>query len=159
MGIAMFYQLTRSTPEATLATILPRALQAGWRVMLRGTDMATLKRLDAQLWQGPEDGFLPHGLQDGVHDADQPILLGTGTIDNAAQGLVLLESAETDPAEAMALERVWVLFDGADPATLAHARGLWTRLTTAGMAAQYWSEDGGRWEKKAEKAATAPSAP
>ncbi len=156
MGIAMFYQLTRSTPEATLATILPRALAAGWRVMLRGTDMAMLKRLDAQLWQGQDDGFLPHGLQGSGHDADQPILLGTGPIGNAAQGLVLVGSANTDPAEAMALERVWVLFDGADPATLAHARAMWTRLTNAGMAAQYWSEDAGRWEKKADKAASTP---
>lgn len=153
MGIAMFYHLTRSTPEATLFTILPRALAAGWRVMLRGTDMAALKRLDAQLWQGVDDGFLPHGLQGGAHDADQPILLGTGAIGNAAQGLVLLDAAETDPAEAMALERVWVLFDGADPTTLAHARGLWTRLTNAGIAAQYWSEENGKWQKKAEKPA------
>ncbi|EKD59541.1 MAG: hypothetical protein ACD_54C01284G0003, partial [uncultured bacterium] len=29
----------------------------------------------------------------------------------------------------------------------------WTGLTGAGLAAQYWSEDGGRWEKKTEKAA------
>ena len=157
MGIAMFYQLSRSAPEATLATILPRAMQAGWRVMLRGTDQAALNRLDAQLWQGPDDGFLPHGLQGGPDDADQPILLGTGGIGNAAQALVLLDQAETTPLEALALERVWVLFDGADPATLAHARGLWTRLTGAGMAAQYWSEDGGKWEKKAEKAATPPA--
>jgi DNA polymerase III subunit chi len=155
MGIAMFYQLTRSTPEATLATILPRALSAGWRVMLRGTEQAALNRLDAQLWLGPEDEFLPHGLQDGPHDADQPILLGKGAIGNAAQGLVLIDSADTDPAEAMALERVWVLFDGADADALAKARALWTRLTNAGMAAQYWSEEGGRWEKKAEK----PAAP
>jgi DNA polymerase-3 subunit chi len=158
MGIAMFYHLTRSTPEDTLATILPRALAAGWRVMLRGTDQAALNRLDAQLWLDPEDSFLPHGVQGGPHDADQPILLGTGAIGNSAQGLVLLDGAATDPAEAMALERVWVLFDGADPAALASARGLWTRLTAAGLAAQYWSEDGGRWEKKSEKAASVQTA-
>ena len=154
MGIAMFYHLTRSTAEATLATILPKAMAAGWRVMVRGTDVAALKRLDAQLWLGPEDGFLPHGLQGGAHDADQPILLGLDAIGNAAQGLVLIDSAETDPAEAAPLERVWVLFDGADEAALTKARGLWTRLTGAGLAAQYWSEDSGRWEKKLEKAAT-----
>ena len=153
MGIAMFYQLSRSSPEATLATILPRAMAAGWRVMLRGTEQEALNRLDAQLWLVPDDGFLPHGLQGGAHDADQPILLGLGAIGNAAQGLVLIDSAETDPAEALSLERVWVLFDGADDTALAHARGLWKRLTGAGMAAQYWSEDGGRWEKKADSAA------
>ena len=151
MGTAMFYHLTRSTPEQTLAMILPRALAQGWRVMLRGTDVAGLNRLDAQLWHGPDDGFLPHGLAGGDHDADQPILLGTGAIGNAAQGLVLVDGADTVPDEALGLERVWAVFDGADEAAVAKARGLWTRLTGAGMSAQYWSEEGGKWEKKAEK--------
>lgn len=149
----MFYQLTRSSAEETLAIILPRALAAGWRVMLRGTDMAALKRLDARLWHGPEDGFLPHGLAGGAHDAAQPILLGTGAIANAAEGLVLLDNAQTTPAEAAPLQRVWVLFDGSNAADLAGARTLWTQLTTAGLAAQYWAEDTGRWEKKSEKPA------
>ena len=153
MAIAMFYHLTRSTPQSTMATILPRAMAAGWRVMLRGTDPAALERLDLALWTDDDASFLPHGLAGGPHDADQPILLGLGAIGNAAQGLVLIDSAETDPAEALSLERVWVLFDGADDTALAHARGLWKRLTGAGMAAQYWSEDGGRWEKKADSAA------
>ncbi|MCW8843703.1 MAG: DNA polymerase III subunit chi, partial [Rhodobacteraceae bacterium] len=33
-------------------------------------------------------------------------------------------------------------------------RGQWKSLTDAGCAAQYWSEESGRWEKKAEKAAS-----
>ncbi len=151
MGTAMFYHLTRSTPAQTLSIILPKALTAGWRVMLRGTDAAALARLDAQLWQGADDSFLPHGLAGGDHDADQPILLGTGAIANAAQGLVLVDGADTAPDEALGLERVWAIFDGADDAAVAKARGLWTRLTTAGMPAQYWSEESGKWEKKAEK--------
>ena len=151
MGTAMFYHLTRSTPAQTLAMILPRALAQGWRVMLRGTDAAALDRLDVQLWHGPEDSFLPHGLAGGAHDTDQPILLGTGPIGNAAHGLVLIDGADTTPDEALGLERVWALFDGADTVAVAQARGLWTKLTTTGMAAQYWSEDGGKWEKKAEK--------
>lgn len=153
MGVVMFYHLTRSTPQATMATILPRALVQGWRVMLRGTDPATLTQLDFALWLEPADGFLPHGLQGGAHDADQPILLGTGAIGNSANTMMLIDNASTTPAEAQALERVWVLFDGADEDALAQARTLWTQLTGAGLAAQYWSEDSGRWEKKTEKAA------
>ena len=151
MGTAMFYHLTRSTPAQTLATILPRAVAAGWRVMLRGTDAAALEKLDAQLWQGPADSFLPHGMAGGPHDGDQPVLLGTGGIGNGARGLVLVDGADTSPDEALALERVWAIFDGSDDAAVAQARGLWTKLTNAGMAAQYWSEDAGKWEKKAEK--------
>lgn len=149
----MFYHLTQSTPQATMATILPRALSAGWQVMLRGTDQTALDALDTALWLHPDDGFLPHGLAGGPHDADQPILLGTGLIGNAAQGLMLVDGAVTTPEEAAGLERVWVLFDGADEAALAGARRLWTALTGAGLAAQYWSEEAGRWEKKTEKAA------
>ena len=151
MGTAMFYHLTRSTPAQTLAMILPRAMAQGWRVMVRGTNPAALDRLDAQLWQGPDDGFLPHGMAGGGFDADQPILLGTGAIGNAAQALVLLDGADTAPDEALELERVWALFDGADDAAVAQSRGLWTTLTAAGMPAQYWSEESGKWEKKAEK--------
>ncbi len=152
MAIAVFYHLTGSSVAQTAAVILPRALSAGWRVMVRGRDAAELEALDTGLWQG-EDTFLPHGLAGGAQDADQPILLGTGVIANAAQALMLVDGAETTPAEAAALERVWVLFDAYDETALQRARGLWTQLTGAGMAAQYWSEETGRWEKKTEKAA------
>lgn len=149
----MFYHLTRSTPQETMALLLPRAMSAGWKVMLRGTDDAALTALDTALWLDPDDSFLPHGLAGGPHDANQPILLGQGAIGNAAEALMLIDGATTTPAEAAALQRVWVLFDGADEAALNRARGLWTTLTSAGLAAQYWSEQSGRWEKKTEKAA------
>lgn len=151
----MFYHLTRSTPSETAATLLPRAMSAGWKVMVRGTDAAALAALDLALWTQSDDSFLPHGLAGGPHDADQPILLGQGAITNAAQGLMLIDGAETTPAEAAPLQRVWVLFDGANEAALTGARRLWTTLTSAGLAAQYWSEESGRWEKKTEKAAKA----
>lgn len=151
MAMAMFYHLTRSGSEATLLTLLPRALAAGWRVMIRGQDRAGLERLDAALWLNPEDGFLPHGLEGGPHDADQPVLLGQGGAVNGAQALALIDGAEATVDEARAMERVWTLFDGSDPVALAQARGLWTRLTQAGVPAQYWSEESGRWEKKAER--------
>lgn len=151
MGVVMFYHLTRSAPEETLSGLLPRALAQGWRVMVRGTDRATLERLDTRLWVDEGQPFLPHGLDGGPHDADQPVLLGTGSIANAAQGLFLIDGAETSVDEAQGLERVWILFDGADGAQLAAARSKWKALTEAGLPAQYWSEESGRWEKKAEK--------
>jgi len=147
----MFYHLTRSGPEATLQVLLRRALGSGWRVMIRGRDRAALERLDTRLWTEPEDGFLPHGMEGGPHDADQPVLLGQGRAANGAQVLVLLDGAEVTVDEARGLERVWALFDGGDDGAVAQARGLWTRLTGGGVAAQYWSEESGRWEKKAEK--------
>lgn len=149
MGVVMFYHLTTSGMEDTARTLLGRSLQAGWRVMLRGTDIARLERLDGVLWQGPEDGFLPHGLEGGPHDARQPVLLGIGAIGNDAQALMAVDGAEVAADEAAALERVFILFDGRDQAAVATARVQWKALTGAGLAAQYWSEESGRWEKKA----------
>ena len=154
MGTAVFYHLTRSGSDETLATILPRAMAAGWRVMIRSPNRATLERLDAKLWLEPEEGFLPHGLESGPQDADQPVLLGRGAAVNGAKGVALLDGAEPLAGEE-ALERIWLLFDGADEAAVQQARGLWTRLTAAGMAAQYWSEETGRWVMKTEKKASA----
>lgn len=151
MGLVMFYHLTRTGPDATLQTLLQRGLAAGWRVMIRGGDAAALDRLDVRLWLEPEDGFLPHGREGGPHDADQPVLLGQGLPVNGAQALALIDGADVAVDEAREMERVWAIFDGGDQKAVAAARGLWTRLTEGGVAAQYWSEESGRWEKKAEK--------
>lgn len=151
MGVVMFYHLTRSSVADTLLMLLPRAVAQGWRVMLRGTDPAALDRLDAQFWTEPSLPFLPHGREGGPHDADQPVLIGQGRIANAAKGLFLIDGADVEPEEARPLERVWLLFQGDDPAQLTAARAKWKALTEAGLAAQYWSEESGRWEKKAEK--------
>jgi DNA polymerase III subunit chi len=154
MGVVMFFQLLRSTPADTLAVNLPRALTAGWRVMVRGTDPTSLDRLDGQLWlTSGDDSFLPHGLAGGPQDADQPVLLGQHQPVNGAKVLALVDGAEATDAEIAAMERVWVLFDGNDPARLEAARGQWKAMTGAGHAAQYWSEESGRWEKKAESPA------
>lgn len=154
MGTVMFFHLMQSAPADTLAINAPRALSQGWRVMVRGTDPAALERLDGQLWlKGGDDSFLPHGLEGGPQDADQPVLLGLGAPVNGAKVLALVDGAGATDAEIAAMERVWVLFDGNDSERLQAARGQWKAMTTAGHAAQYWSEESGRWEKKAESAA------
>jgi len=62
-----------------------------------------------------------------------------------------VHGADVTPEEVVAMERTCILFDGHDEAALAQARSQWKVLTDAGCSAQYWSQDGGRWEKKAEK--------
>lgn len=151
MGVVMFYQLSRSGAEQTVRTLLDRAMGQGWRIMIRSTDAAALNRLDERLWLHPEDGFLPHGREGSSADADQPVLLGMGAITNGAKGLMLLDQAEASETEARDLERVWVIFDGANEDQLISARRYWKHITDLGLAAQYWSEDSGRWEKRAEK--------
>jgi DNA polymerase III subunit chi len=154
MGVVMFYHLTHSAVEDTLPMLLGKSLQAGWRVAVRGTDPARMQALDLHLWQGEDVGFLPHGLAGGEWDADQPVLLTCAAeTPNRAACLIALDGAEIATDEAAGLERVCVIFDGNDPSALAQARGQWKGVTAAGVAAQYWSEETGRWQKKAERPA------
>ncbi len=150
MGAAYFYHLTRNPVDVTLPMLLGKAQQAGWRVAVRGTDADRLQWLDERLWLGPEDGFLPHGMAGGPHDAHQPILLTLDHAANDAACLMSVDGAVVAPDELQRLERVCILFDGNDDQAVQAARGQWKSLTEAGCAAQYWSEESGRWEKKAE---------
>lgn len=153
MGAAYFYHLTDRPLEATLPVLLSKALDAGWRVAVRCGDNGLIERLDRTLWQG--DGFLPHGIAGGPHDAMQPVLLTAET--EAANGAVCVISvggAEVSADDVQKLERVCILFDGADPDAVEHARNQWKSLTGAGAVAQYWAEEGGRWIKKAESQST-----
>ena len=152
MGAAFFYHLTQRPLEVALPQLLERALANGWRVVVRGRLAERMVRLDDQLWLRPEDGFLPHGLAGGANDAAQPVLLTTGTeMPNAAVCLMAIDGAEVMSQEVEAMERVCILFDGNDDDALRTARGQWKALTDAGCSAQYWAEDSGRWEKRAER--------
>jgi len=143
---ALFYHLTRSTQEDLIRTLLTRGLAQGWRIMVRGTDEAALARLDTRLWTEPADSFLPHGRL-GNH----PVLIGMGNATNDPQAVILLDGADMLPTEGAALARIWVIFDGADEAAVAKARAQWSAWTAAGLAAQYWSEESGKWQMKTER--------
>jgi len=151
LGEAYFYHLTRRPLEAVLPQLLERSLAQGWRVLVRGRNEVRLRQLDEALWLEPEDGFLPHGLAGGDRDADQPVLL---TVDAETAGdrgcLICIEGAEVSADEVSAAQRVCVIFDGGNPDALNRAREQWRGLTKAGAKAQYWSEETGQWQKKAE---------
>lgn len=148
-----FYHLTRSGVDQTLATLIDRSLAAGWRVAVRGTDPARLELLDRSLWLGDDDGFLPHGLAGGTHDALQPVLLTAAAgLPNGARCLMAIDGAEVAPEECGAMERVCILFDGNDPDALARARIQWKTMTSQGVPAEYWSEESGRWQMKSSTA-------
>ena len=153
MGDVNFYHLTRSQPDTALAMIAGRALDRGWRVAVRTGSADRARWLDERLWLTSDDGFLPHGLAGGAHDDLQPVLITTGALPADRGCLVLMDGADVDAAAAMAAERTCVLFDGNDTAAVEFARDQWRALTGAGLAAVYWSEEGGGWQKKAETVA------
>ncbi|MCB1390677.1 MAG: DNA polymerase III subunit chi [Rhodobacteraceae bacterium] len=153
MAVAKFYHLTRDPPESLLPTLIGKAHEIGLAVVLRGTDKARMEALDRLLWL--DEGFLPHGLSGGPHDADQPCLLvwsrdPVAALPNRPGCLVALDGAEVGADEAASVERLCVVFDGMDEAAVARARDQWRALTGAGVAAEYWSRESGRWECKAK---------
>lgn len=151
MSEVYFYHMTRTPLEATLPVLLRKSVQAGWKVLVRGQDMAQLKWLDEKLWLGDEAGFLAHGQAGGAHDAEQPVLLTTQMEnDHGATALISVDGAQVEAAEVGDLKRASILFDGNNPDAVAFARSQWKTLTDAGLKAQYWSQESGVWEMKAQ---------
>ena len=149
MGEAYFYHMTRSPLEETLPVLLGKALEAGWRVAVRGADDARLDWLDKRLWLGHDEGFLPHGRVGGPHDADQPVLLTSAVaVPNGAACLVSVDGAPIAAEEVTEASRVMILFDGNDPSAVEVARGQWRTLTAGGAHAKYWSQESGRWPQQ-----------
>lgn len=152
MAVAKFYHLTRDPLEALLPTLIGKALEIGLRVALRGTDAERMQGIDRMLWL--REGFLPHGMAGGPRDAEQPVLLvhdatPVADLPNAPGCLITLDGAAVGPDEARALDRLCVVFDGTDADAVGAARRQWRDLTGAGVEAEYWSRESGRWECKA----------
>ena len=151
MSEVFFYHLTRQPLDVTLRVLLEKSLGVGWRVLVRGRTEGLLDQIDQQLWLRPEDGFLPHGIAGGPHDAAQPVLLTASPApDPERQALVAIDGAEVRPDEVATITRAMILFDGHDTGAVEAARAQWRVLTGAGVKAKYWSEETGQWAMKAE---------
>ncbi|MFC3060436.1 DNA polymerase III subunit chi [Paenirhodobacter populi] len=148
---ALFYHITRSSTDEVVLQLLPRALQRGWKVELRGPTRERMEWYDQRLWLGRDEDFLPHGLAGGPHDGLQPVLLTATPGAAMREALMTIDGADVAADEIAPRERVWLLFDGRDPMAVERARDQWRVLTAAGTPAQYWSEESGRWEMKAER--------
>jgi DNA polymerase-3 subunit chi len=150
-----FYHLQHQPLERALPSLLEKALERGWRVVVQASAEERLDALDDTLWTYADASFLAHGrARDG--DADlQPIYLTTGSENpNGARLRLFVEGADVaklvadEPCEAY--ERFILLFDGADEDQLTAARTQWKLLKEQGLSLAYWQQNGrGGWEKKA----------
>jgi DNA polymerase-3 subunit chi len=141
-----FYQLGPAVPESVIAAIAGRLLDEGQRLLVVAEDEALLARLDRQLWDQGEAGFLAHGIAGGSDDSRQPVLLSTAVdAPNLARNLLIADGEWRDAA--LGFERAFFLFD-AD--TLEAARLAWKLLAgREGVERHYWANDGGKWAEKA----------
>ena len=127
--------------------MLTRALSAGWRVALRAPE-DRLEELDDMLWRVPEEEFVPHGREGTGRDERNPILLTSGGPGDR-ECLLATHGAGIEPSEVEGLARAMLVFDGRDVDALGRARQMWKDMTAAGVEAQYWSEETGKWALKA----------
>ncbi|MEM8789636.1 MAG: DNA polymerase III subunit chi [Pseudomonadota bacterium] len=150
MGEVMFYHLTTTPLARALPDLLQRALDRGWPVVLRAGAETALPGLDDLLWSFDDASFLPHGTAEMGQDARQPVFLTTRAENpNGAKVLMLVEGARVDPGEAAAYDRVCLLFDGRDSASLAAAREDWVRVRDGGVSGIYWAQKDGPWSEQA----------
>ncbi len=143
-----FYHLTRTPLVQALPRLLGRVLGTGGRAFILCGDLDRAKALDAALWTATDPDWLPHGMAGGENDALQPILIGTVDIapGNGARFLFLVDGASS--ALLPGYDRVLDLFDGADDAAVAAARGRWSAAKAAGHALAYWQQGPSGWAKK-----------
>ncbi|MFK7943925.1 MAG: DNA polymerase III subunit chi [Paracoccaceae bacterium] len=150
-----FYHLTELPLERALPVMLEKTLEREQRAVIRGGNAERLDFLNNHLWTYGDGTFLPHGGPEDGNGALQPIWLTTGPeIPNGAKTLFLVDGGVAETPEMQALELTAILFDGHDPLAVDAARGQWKAVTGAGLAAVYWAQEGGRWVKKHEAAAT-----
>jgi DNA polymerase-3 subunit chi len=147
MADVLFYHLEQRPLESVLPALLEKVIERGWRAVVEVGSIERARSLDTALWTYRDDSFLPHGLAGNDNDADQPVLLTTGT-DNLNSATVRFFTDRAVPATADGYERIVYLFSGHDPDAVAEARVAWKALQD-GNAVTYWQQDNsGRWVKK-----------
>jgi len=140
-----FYHLTRTGVEQALPALLGRTLAAGERaVVLCGA--ARLEALDVALWRVAEPIWLPHGTARTGDAALQPIwITDHEEAPNGARFLFLLDGHRSTTPDRY--ERIFDLFDGADPEAVAGARLRWTDAKNQGLVPTYWKQDEKGWSR------------
>ena len=143
-----FYHLTSSTLDDALPKLLEKALQGGFKVIVRAASDLEAERLCHLLWTYDPDSFLPHGtVKDGSIE-QQPIYITAGEENpNGAKLLVITNGLQLNDANGF--DRVLDIFNGADEEQLAAARLRWKNYTVQGTGLAYIQQNSaGGWEKQ-----------
>jgi DNA polymerase III subunit chi len=146
----LFYELSGQSLERVLPPLIAKSLERGWRVVVQAASDERIEALDAHLWTWRDDAFLPHATWRDAEAAEQPCLLTVNEDNpNGADVRFLLEGVDI-PGDALAYQRLVLLFDGDDREALAAARARASQAKTEGFAVTYWrSDESGRWQQQA----------
>jgi len=140
-----FWQLSRDPAERVVALIARRVLGEGERLLVVAADERQRQAIARELWQAGPETFLANGEARAPGAERQPILLSADC--RAANGASHLVLADGVFRETEGFARLFLLFD---EAATPDARKAWRALDgREGLERSYFSQDSGRWEKKA----------
>jgi DNA polymerase-3 subunit chi len=150
MGEVHFYHLECQPLQRVLPTLLKKALERDWRVVVQAGSDERVEWLSNELWTFSDDSFLPHGTVRDGHADRQPVWITAGPDSpNGARLRIYLDGVPIVVDERLA--RIIYLFDARDEAALEAARAEWRRTVSLGQQPIYWREDEqGRWSRRSE---------
>ncbi len=149
-----------------LPELLEKCFERDWRVYVECAGKAGAQKIDKLLWHYKNDGFLPHAIEDSPQAMRknfdqqqfaemQPILIGTNKTNiNNASIRFLLDGMSIEDDNVTNYERLIVMFDGTDEASVLQARKQWKQFKSIPNGSltsiTYWQQaNSGKWEKKA----------
>lgn len=144
-----FYHMLQKRLEQALPEIAAKALERGFRIVVKLGSVERVQVLDTALWTYNPASFLPHGYVRDGFESEQPLWLTTEEENpNQSTMLVLADGATSDRVADYAL--CCEIFDGNDEDAVSAARARWTAYKNAGHELSYFQQDdAGKWEKKA----------
>jgi len=146
----LFYQLKGQPLEQVLPPLIQKSLERGWRVAVQASSDERIEALDAHLWTWRDDAFVPHGTWRDAEAAEQPVLLTVDEANPNGAAVRFLVDGAGMPGDAVAYQRLVVLFDGDDLEALEEARARWSKAKEEGFEVTYWLTDkNGRWQRQA----------
>ncbi len=134
--------------EQALPEILGKALEKGYRAVVKVPDEKRRNDLNDHLWTYHPESFLPHGTKKDGYEADQPIWLTEGDDNpNKADLLILTGGASSEKTGEFNL--CCDMLDGRDEEAVKAARSRWKTYKESGYDVTYWQQtDQGSWKKK-----------
>lgn len=149
MAEVQFYHLLTTPLERALPKLMEKALESGMRGVVRVDSETLMHQLNDALWTYDDHSFLPHGIMDSPHAADQPIHI-TCRDENPNGAKVLVITDGSVVAQPNAYAKILDMFDGHDPTSVANARSRWKHYQNANLSVTYIKQQtGGGWKKMA----------